>query len=120
MVAEPSDSPISFEVFATETAPIIRYASYPDDGPTLVSVFQEHLTYPESAREYGVEGIVLISFRVLENGVIDQVEVERGLGYGLDEEAVRLVGLMPRWEPARFKGIPFVSQVKIPISFSLQ
>lgn len=99
---------------------VIQSASSPFSHEELNSFFEQQIQYPDFARDYAVEGTILVRFNVLKDGSIDQVEVIQGLGFGLDKEAKRLVSLMPDWNPARFKGRPFISRIIMPISFALQ
>ncbi len=55
---------------------------------------KENLVYPEEAKKAGVEGTVYLKAEVDDNGKVLTVGVEKGLGYGCDEEAIRLVKLM--------------------------
>ena len=78
---------------------------------------RQNLRYPEAARKAKVDGRVFVSFIVTNQGLIKDVNVLKGLGYGTDEEAVRLVQTMPAWTPGRqagrfvnvkyYLGIPF-------------
>lgn len=99
--------------------PEIHFAACPLDQEELAAYFQQHLQYPELARDYHVEGIVVLAFKVLENGCIGEIKVRRSMGFGLDEEAKRLVRLLPPWQPARYNGTAFPSLVRMPIAFSL-
>lgn len=94
-------------------------ASNPLNPYQLAAHFQEHLRYPELAREYGAEGTVIVEFLVLEDGTPDRAKVIEGRGLGLDEEAIRLVYTLPKWRPMTFGGRAFVARVRMPIAFSL-
>ncbi len=85
---------------------------------------QKYLTgsmrYPRRARDRGIEGTVYISFTVDKDGKIKDVAVEKGLGYGCDEEAIRVVSAMPGWIPAARAGLPVAVKMLLPIQFKLQ
>ena len=72
------------------------------------------------AKADGIEGKVYVRFIVRDNGDIANVEVERGIGGGCDEEALRVVKSMPKWIPATSEGKLVNVQYVIPINFKLQ
>ncbi len=92
---------------------------FPGGEPARVQFMQHHLLYPEEAREAGIEGTVFLSFVVEKDGSISNISVLRGIGGGCDEEAVRVVSMMPNWEPALKGGEPVRVQFNMPIRFSL-
>jgi protein TonB len=71
------------------------------------------------AREAGIQGTVFVTFVVERDGNITDVRVLRGVGGGLDEEAVRVVRNMPRWTPGRQRGQAVRVQFNLPIRFVL-
>lgn len=63
-----------------------------DGGKEYLNKFiKENLKYPEQALENKIEGSVIIKYNVSDRGEVFDVAVEHGIGYGCDEEAVRLV-----------------------------
>lgn len=86
----------------------------------LVKYLSKKLRYPAPAQSAGVEGIVVVSFVVDRNGEINDVKVLKGLGFGTDEEAVRVVKSMPNWNPGRQNGQPVAVRYTLPIKFSLK
>ena len=85
----------------------------------LIDFIQTHLDYPEMARKYEIEGTVILEFRVAVDGSIQQVKVLKKLGYGLDEEALRLLKLLPKWKAGQQGAFPVSTKVTMPIEFSL-
>lgn len=85
----------------------------------LVSYLSANLSYPDEAKFEGIEGTVYLSFVVNENGMIEQVEVIRGIGGGCDAVAKDIVQYMPKWEPGSTNGQAVATQMNIPIQFSL-
>lgn len=67
-----------------------------------------------------MSGDVFVSFVVDEAGRLLDAEVVKGIGYGLDEEALRLVRLMPWWAPARANGKPVRAPATLRIRFGMQ
>eukprot|EP01034_Spumella_vulgaris_P004926 gene4926-6286_t len=79
---------------------------YPGGEQAMYDFLRKNIQYPERAKNIGIEGTVYIQFIVDEYGKIRFAKIARGIGGGCDEEALRVVNLMPRWEPARQAGHP--------------
>lgn len=71
------------------------------------------------ARESGIQGTVYVTFVVERNGNVTDVRVLRGIGGGCDEEAVRVIKAMPKWNPGKQRGKPVRVQFNMPIKFTL-
>lgn len=94
---------------------------FPDGGMKgLREYLRTHLRYPEAARRDSVQGRVIVQFVVMEDGSIGQEHVVRSCGPELDEEALRLVRSMPRWEPGRQNGKAVKVKYVIPVTFRLE
>lgn len=78
------------------------------------------LRYPADAQKAHVEGYVFVQFVVNETGAIQQLRVLRGIGFGCNEEAVRVVSQMPKWIPGKQLGRAVAVQYNLPIQFVLQ
>lgn len=78
----------------------------PKPTVNLAEYFATHLHYPPDARANNIEGVVEVSFVVDEEGKIRQTKVDKGIGGGCDQEALRVVRAMPRWTPAKHDGKP--------------
>ena len=61
----------------------------------------------------------MVLFIVEADGTITHVSVNKGIGKECDEEAVRVVKFMPRWEPGRRNGKAVRVLVRMPIVFKL-
>ena len=85
----------------------------------LYKFLQENLKYPESARDEGVSGQVLIEFVVEKDGSISNVKVLKGVHPELDAEVVRVVEMMPKWNPGKQDGKPVRTFYQIPVRFSI-
>jgi protein TonB len=86
----------------------------------LLRYLQKHLRYPGSALAAGIGGKVFMSFVVGADGTISDVTILKGLGYGLDEEAQRVVRQMPAWTPGYQSKHPVPVRFTLPITFSIQ
>lgn len=78
-----------------------------------------HLEYPQRAREAGIEGVVLTSYDVCEDGEVRNVKVLVGINDQLDAEAVRVISSSPRWEPAMMNNKPVKVSIQLPVVFTL-
>jgi protein TonB len=85
--------------------------------PALQAFLAKNLRYPEQARYLHAKGSVYVRFMVNAQGRISDVAVLKGLGYGLNEEAQRLVWMMPTWQPGRHNGQAVRTACTLPISF---
>ncbi len=95
-------------------------ASFPDGSKGLQSYFDKNLEYPAEANNEGVEGTVKLTFIVDENGKLISPQVTgENLGYGLEEEALRVIKKMPAWKPAKVKGMNVKTRITLPIRFQL-
>jgi protein TonB len=80
---------------------------------------QGNIRYPGLAAENGITGKVLVSFIIEKDGQLSNIKVERGQGYGLDEEAIRVLKLAKAWKPGMQNGRPIRVKLTLPITFSL-
>lgn len=86
-------------------------------APKIQTFIRENITYPDSAKVHGTEGIVVVRFTVDENGVVSQLELIRDIGDGCGEEAMRVVRTMPDFTPALRNGKPVATKMTLPIRF---
>ena len=93
---------------------------FPDGTQAMLGYIQDNIHYPQAARDVAVSGTVYVNFIVRKDGSIDHVKVLRGIGMGCDEEAMRVVKAMPKWEPGMNNGVPVDVQFNLPIKFKLQ
>lgn len=90
---------------------------FPGGIIALQKYILEHLTYPEEAKESNIQGTVYITFTVLKSGKITDTKILKGLGYGCDEEAIKIISEMPDWKAGILDGIPVNCSMTIPIKF---
>lgn len=93
---------------------------FPGGQEALMKYLSENIHYPKEAQEKGIEGRVICSFIVGKDGSITDVEVVRGVDPSLDEEAIRIIKSMPKWEPGRQRGKVVDVRFTLPIIFRLQ
>lgn len=89
----------------------------------LMAFLYENVSYPDIARENGVEGTVVVQFVVNTDGSITDMRVLRDIGGGCGDEALRLVAAMnelpERWTPGKQRGMPVRVMYTLPIRFKL-
>lgn len=96
-----------------------KMPEYPGGNEARVEFLVENVKYPEEARKNGISGTVYVSYIVEKNGEISNVKVLRGVDELLDNEALRVVNMMPAYEPGMQRGKPVRVQFTLPIQFNL-
>ena len=77
-------------------------------GKELLSNFiRENLRYPKEALEQGIQGDVIIAYKVNGKGEVAEAKVVHGLGYGCDEEALRLVNML-NYQEVKNRGLKVI------------
>jgi TonB family protein len=89
----------------------------PGGLPNLLQYLDQQARYPAEARRQRVEGKVFVNFIIRRDGKITDVKVVKGLGYGLDEEAVRVVSQLPAWTPGKQNGQVVNVSYTVPVTF---
>ncbi len=99
----------------TEVSP-----GFPGGQKGLEKFFENNIQYPADASDNGVEGLVSINFAVDENGKIYLPKVtSEKVGYGLEQEALRVFNKMPKWTPGKIKGKNVKTRFTLPVRFQL-
>ena len=93
---------------------------FPGGQTALVQYIASHLKYPTVAQENGIQGRVLVSFVVGEDGYVEDVQVIKGVEPMLDKEALRVIQSLPRWTPGNQQGKPVRVKYTVPVTFALQ
>jgi len=92
---------------------------FPGGQEKMMKFLRENIQYPTLAAENGIQGSVYLSFIVEGTGKIRDIKVLRGVGGGLDEEAMRVVKLMPQWVPGKQNGKAVAVLFDLPVKFTL-
>jgi len=94
--------------------------SFPGGNKGLQKFFDDNLEYPATASDDGVEGTVNVSFVVDENGKLSSPQIVGApLGYGIENEAIRVINKMPTWNPGKLKGKNVKTRFTLPVVFQL-
>lgn len=113
VVAEENDDDKIF--YAVE-----QQAEFPGGAAAMYKFLNKNQKYPASARRMGVEGKVFVKFIVDKEGAISNIEIVKGINADLDNEAIRLIKIMPPWKPGKQNGRSVKSQFVLPVYFKLE
>ncbi len=107
---------------ATDSVRIVveQMPEFPGGIPGLSQFLGQTLRYPKQARKARITGKVFANFVVGEDGIIRNIEISQGIGYGCDEEVMRVIGLMPKWKPGIQDGKAVAVRYRLPIYFGLK
>ncbi len=94
--------------------------TFPDGQEAMYKYIYDNIKYPAIARENGISGNVIVQFVVSKDGEIKNAKIARGIGGGCNEEALRVVNMMPRWKPGKHNGRAVPVTFTLPIKFVLQ
>ena len=118
-------APIAKEIMFDVRVP--RWVGVADQMPTfpggqaeLIKFLSENLKYPKECEVNGIQGRVVCSFVVEEDGSISSLRVVRPIHPLLDKEAIRVLSKMPKWKPGMIKGQVVRVKYTTPLSFRLQ
>lgn len=96
-----------------------KMPQFPGGSNGLFSFLIENIKYPSKAERNGIEGRVIVQFVVLKDGSIDDIKVVQSVHPDLDAEAVRLIKIMPKWQPGEQCGQVVNCRYKLPVIFKL-
>ncbi len=127
VITAPSTSTASASSIAVEVAPekekeyvqVDQQPEFLGGNAAMGSFLQKHLRYPSEAVRAGIQGRVFLEFSVGSDGKIENVKSIKGIGFGCDEEAIRVVKLMPDWKPGKQAGVPVRVRFTLPIVFKM-
>lgn len=112
---EVSLSPKDREVYTA----VENQADFPGGMEALMEFLSNNIRYPESAMKADIQGRVIIQFVIESDGTVTDAKIVRGVSPELDEEALRVVSIMPKWIPGKVNGKAVASQFTIPVNFRL-
>lgn len=92
----------------------------PESGmEQYMRTIQSNLNYPTPAKENQIAGSVVLTFQVSETGEVSNIKVTKGLAYGCDDEAVRLIQTVGDWVPGTINDVPTEMEVSLTVVFRL-
>ena len=92
---------------------------YPGGVPAILAFIQSNILYPKEALDKGIQGTVFVTFFVEVDGSLTNIKAARGIGGGCDEEAIRVISIMPKWKPGILKNKNTRVSMYLPIKFDL-
>ncbi len=94
---------------------------FPGGEDSLRAFLRQHMEYPAEAVAHKKSGTVFVQFTVTESGQTEDYKVlNKPIGYGLEEEALRVMRLMPRWIPGAQNGQSEKTLYQLPVRFSME
>jgi len=103
------------------TEAILQNALLYNGNGEFINLISHNIKYPAEAREHGIEGVVMSEVIVNELGVVENVSVKKGIGYGCDEVVLNAIkqAVIPGFQPAFLNGKPIRYKFFVPMSFYL-
>ncbi|OFX24885.1 MAG: hypothetical protein A2033_17910 [Bacteroidetes bacterium GWA2_31_9] len=96
-----------------------KMPEYKGGDKELTKFIINNITYPEGSKSKSIQGKVFISFIVNTDGTLSDYNVEKSVNKELDDEALRVIKLMPVWIAGNEKGKPVKVKMQLPIEFRL-
>jgi TonB family protein len=96
-----------------------EYPEFPGGEIARAKFLQDNIVYPKDALEKKIQGRVRIEFKILKTGEMTEIKVAQSVHPLLDNEALRVVRLMPNWKPAKSNGEAVEFIQCIPVRFTL-
>ena len=93
--------------------------SFPGGDEARIAFFGNNIHYPAIAREKNIQGTVLLRVLIDKDGKVTNPSIEKGIGGGCDEEVLRVVKMMPDWNPGTADGNPVEVEMILPVTFNL-
>jgi periplasmic protein TonB len=92
---------------------------YPGGETALMNDLMGAIKYPDEAKKNGIQGKVIVSFVVDEQGKVTNAKIERGVEASLDQESLRVINGLKTWKPGKEKGKIVKVAYTIPINYAL-
>jgi len=96
-----------------------EYPEFTGGAKAWSKYMERNLRYPSRAQDEGAVGKVFVSFVVEKDGSITDVSVIKGIGFGCDEEAIKVIKKSPLWKPGKNKGVPVRVRYNMAINFQI-
>ena len=93
---------------------------YPNGMDSVMRFIQKNLSYPGKAKKDSIQGKVIVQFVVSKTGAIEDIKIIKSLSKECDEEVMRVVSIMPRWNPGKQNGKAVSVRFVLPVIFRLK
>lgn len=117
-----AEKPVEVEQQSEEPLPmriVEQLPQFPGGTQSFMKWLTNNLNYPEMAKQQNIQGKVVVSFIVNADGTTSDRKLITPVNPMLDREAMRVINMMPRWEPGIYKGNPCRTLVYLPVVFKL-
>jgi TonB family protein len=107
---------------STKSEPFVvveQMPMFPGGDKALLTYIEENTHYPKVAKDKGIEGRVIVRFVVEDDGSVDRITVIKGVDPDLDAESVRVVSILPQFQPGKQGGREVPVWYMVPITFTL-
>lgn len=123
IIVDDDDSNDLMPIYHNDGPQVFQYAEVMPEFPggigAIMQFLASNMIYPEEAQEAEIEGRVVVKFVVSKDGGVYDPQVVKGAHPSLDKEALRVVKMLPRFQPATNNGQPVNVYYTLPISFRL-
>jgi protein TonB len=109
----------SIEGKDTTYFPFYEFPEFKGGDSQRIRYLVDNIKYPRKARRMNISGTVYLTFLVRKDGEVTDVDILRGVHPLLDEEAMRVVKIMPNWKPGKQDGKSVTIRFNMPIKFTL-
>ncbi|UKN02151.1 energy transducer TonB [Paracrocinitomix mangrovi] len=92
---------------------------FPGGSDAMERFIIDNIKYPPLAKEKRIQGKVYVQFIVEKDGQLTEIKIRRGAHELLDQEAIRVIKLMPEWKPGSMRGRTVRTRYTVPITFAL-
>lgn len=99
---------------------IDQMPEFPGGIDKLLQFINNNMKYPSKAQMEGIQGRVIVQFIVDEDGYIMEPNIVRNVEPSLDNEALRLIKMLPQWKPGTLKGKAVKVKYTVPVAFKLK
>ncbi len=107
-----NDNPLNFRI-------VEQLPEFPGGMVAYMKWITKNLRYPQTAQQQQIQGKVIVSFIIGVDGSVSEIKVVKGVNTLLDNEAIRVMKMMPKWKPGQNKGKPCMTYFCIPVNFVL-
>ncbi len=101
------------------STPVYKQAEPINGFSHLYNYFNSELVYPSEALKDSIQGVIVVSFTINEDGIPEDLKFSNSLGRPFEEEATRLINNMPPWKPATLDNKPIISRLSLPLTFQI-
>lgn len=97
-----------------------KMPEFPGGSEALMKFINSNIKYPKEAKEKNITGTVKVNFIVNKDGTVSDAKPSTNIGGGCEEEAVRVIKMMPKWVPGQQKGVNVPVYFTLPVKFALK